>query len=218
METKLNDALLGIGSRSDEIVAGMTENEHELASVFSLKENLKTIDLCMAVLAAVADSSPQELLASQAELIRARDRVMAANAALTEQATKNPLVMSLMQMAESAVFDALLAGDADMIVLARLMQKVRLTVRIGLQMVFAELRRQLGGCASAGGARRGVQTPFMRKQRGIFAKYLEQFPVTPSMSIITRAHQCWIVHKAEWDRAAAERVGYSDYKKLARAI
>lgn len=65
---------------------------------------------------------------------------------------------------------------------------------------------------------KGPQTDFKRKQREIFVKFLERKPITPSVSIITRAHQCWLEHKAEWDAAAKDGTGYYDHKKLARAI
>lgn len=64
---------------------------------------------------------------------------------------------------------------------------------------------------------KGRQTTFMEKQRDIFADYLLDHPVTPSVSILTRAHKCWLEHKKEWDKHAKDKTGYSDYKKLARS-
>ena len=65
---------------------------------------------------------------------------------------------------------------------------------------------------------KGPQTDFKRRQRDIFLKFLERKPVTPSVSVITRAHQCWNEHKTEWDAAAKNGTGYYDHKNLARAI
>lgn len=65
---------------------------------------------------------------------------------------------------------------------------------------------------------KGPQTAFMREQRRTFAKFLERRPITPSVSAITRAHQCWNEHRDEWDSAAENGSGYFDHKKLARSI
>lgn len=65
---------------------------------------------------------------------------------------------------------------------------------------------------------RGPQTNFKLMQRQTFLAYLKHHPVTPSQSVITLAHKCWIEHQAEWDVAARSGEGYFDYKKLARAI
>ena len=47
---------------------------------------------------------------------------------------------------------------------------------------------------------------------------LERRPITPSVSAISRAHQCWNEHRKEWDAAAKNGTGYSVYQSLARAI
>ena len=65
---------------------------------------------------------------------------------------------------------------------------------------------------------KGPQTAFMRDQRRAFAKFLERRPITPSVSAITRAHQCWNEHKTEWNEAAAKGDGYSSHKTLACAV
>ena len=62
------------------------------------------------------------------------------------------------------------------------------------------------------------QTPFMLEQVRIFKTYLDRHPVCASYSIITRARQCWFEHKAEWDKAAKNKTGYSCYKTLAQAV
>ena len=73
--------------------------------------------------------------------------------------------------------------------------------------------RRCGGCRG-----KGPQTDFKRLQRKVFVKFLERKPVTPSVSAISRAHQCWNEHRKEWDAAAKNGTGYYDHKKLARAI
>ena len=62
------------------------------------------------------------------------------------------------------------------------------------------------------------QTPFMLEQVRIFRTYLDKHPVCASYSIINRARQCWFEHKAEWDKAARNKTGYSCYKTLARTV
>ena len=63
---------------------------------------------------------------------------------------------------------------------------------------------------------KGRQTAFMKQQRKIFADFLLTHPSTSSVSAITRAHQCWLQHKKDWDKRAKDGTGYSDYKALAR--
>ena len=65
---------------------------------------------------------------------------------------------------------------------------------------------------------KGPQSDFKRLQRETLMKYLERKPITPSVSAISRAHQCWNEHKKEWDAAAKNGTGYYDHKKLARSI
>ena len=64
---------------------------------------------------------------------------------------------------------------------------------------------------------RGPKTGFMTKQLKVFTTFVREHPITPSQKAATRAHQCWLGHKDEWDRAAKEKRGYSSYKTLARA-
>ena len=68
-----------------------------------------------------------------------------------------------------------------------------------------------------GEGRRGPQTAFMAKQRKVFLEYLRVHPETASVSRITRARECWAIHRKEWDAAAKKGIGYSDYKALSRA-
>ena len=65
--------------------------------------------------------------------------------------------------------------------------------------------------------RRGPQTAFMAKQRKVFLEYLKVHPETASVSRITRARECWSIHRKEWDAAAKKGIGYADYKALSRA-
>ena len=68
-----------------------------------------------------------------------------------------------------------------------------------------------------GEGRRGPQTAFMAKQRKVFLEYLKIHPETASVSRITRARECWAIHRREWDAAAKKGIGYADYKGLARS-
>ena len=75
--------------------------------------------------------------------------------------------------------------------------------------------RKRGGTDGEG--RRGPQTAFMAKQRKVFLEYLKVHPETASVSRITRARECWAIHRKEWDAAAKKGIGYADYKALSRA-
>ena len=76
-------------------------------------------------------------------------------------------------------------------------------------------RTRRGGTDREG--RRGPQTAFMAKQRKVFLEYLKVHPETASVSRITRARECWSIHRKEWDAAAKKGIGYADYKALSRA-
>ena len=65
--------------------------------------------------------------------------------------------------------------------------------------------------------KKGRQTEYMEKQRKAFLEYLKEHPETASVSRITRARECWAIHRKEWDAAAKNGIGYSDYKALSRA-
>ena len=78
-------------------------------------------------------------------------------------------------------------------------------------------RAQLGASGVGAEGRRGPQTAFMAKQRKVFLEYLKVHPETASVSRITRARECWSIHRKEWDAAAKKGVGYADYKALSRA-
>ena len=78
-------------------------------------------------------------------------------------------------------------------------------------------RAQLGASGVGAEGRRGPQTAFMAKQRKVFLEYLKLHPETASVSRITRARECWAIHRKEWDTAAKKGIGYADYKGLARS-
>ena len=65
---------------------------------------------------------------------------------------------------------------------------------------------------------KGPQSDFKHLQRETFATFLERKPITPSVSAITRAHQCWNEHKKEWDTAAKNGTGYTNHKSIARTV
>ena len=78
-------------------------------------------------------------------------------------------------------------------------------------------RAKLGVSGAGADGRRGPQTAFMAKQRKVFLEYLKLHPETASVSRITRARECWAIHRKEWDTAAKKGIGYADYKGLARS-
>ena len=65
--------------------------------------------------------------------------------------------------------------------------------------------------------KKGRQTEYMERQRKAFLEYLKEHPETASVSRITRARECWAIHRREWNAAAKKGIGYSDYKALSRA-
>ena len=65
--------------------------------------------------------------------------------------------------------------------------------------------------------KKGRQTEYMERQRNAFLEYLKEHPETASVSRITRARECWAIHRREWNAAAKKGIGYSDYKALSRA-
>ena len=65
--------------------------------------------------------------------------------------------------------------------------------------------------------KKGRQTEYMERQRKAFLEYLKEHPETASVSRITRARECWAIHRKEWNAAAKKGIGYSDYKALSRA-
>lgn len=72
-----------------------------------------------------------------------------------------------------------------------------------------------------GTGRKGTRTAYMERQLETFQTYiLDGHPVSKRVRAATRAHQCWIQHREEWDshvRALGEEKGFADYKSLGRA-
>ena len=234
----LKAALEAIGERSDEILFAAENGERPLESMFSPKENRKTIETCLALADAVAQTKASEIRTLRAEIENCRDRVMAANSAVGERLTRNPEMMSAIQSQEDFVFNMLLSGSGTIVFLAKLMRHSRWIAGKVMNGFLVDLRQQIAKSESdaplkvqivkpekprseakgKGEGGRGPQTPFKRTQRAVFAKFLENHPVTPSVCARTRARQCWLGHKTEWDKAAEMKVGYSGYKELARAF
>lgn len=65
---------------------------------------------------------------------------------------------------------------------------------------------------------RGRHTAFMDEQISTLRSYLRTYTVTLSHTKFERAHQCWLLHRKEWDKAAQEKTGYSSYRSLANAL
>ena len=87
--------------------------------------------------------------------------------------------------------------------------------KLGVSGAGTVARTRRGGTDGEG--RRGRQTEYMERQRKAFLEYLKEHPETASVSRITRARECWAIHRKEWNAAAKKGVGYSDYKALSRA-
>lgn len=71
-----------------------------------------------------------------------------------------------------------------------------------------------------GNGLKGPQTKKMVQQRTIFERYLKSHPADERNSRISRAHQCWLAHRDDWEKARTaqgEAKGYSGYKSLAAA-
>ena len=233
MKTKLQEALTGIMRRSDEIVAMAENRERGLATLFSPKENNATIETCVALLDAVATTTAEEIAAERELIENCRERVMAANAAISLVTTRNPLMMNTVQSCENIVFDFLLADSPKIIQLAKTARHLKWVVRMSLKCGFTDLGQQLEKSCDTHPLKVEIvrpektkktesahprQAPFMREQIRIFKDYLDKHPVCASYSLITRARQCWNEHKNEWDKAARNKTGYSSHKTLARTV
>ena len=72
-----------------------------------------------------------------------------------------------------------------------------------------------------GTGRKGTRTAFMEKQLEEMKTFvLDGHPVDRRNRPATRAHQCWQLHRDEWDahiRASGEAKGFAGYKPLGRA-
>ena len=72
-----------------------------------------------------------------------------------------------------------------------------------------------------GTGRKGTRTAFMEKQIDALQAYvLDGHPIDRRNRPATRAHQCWQLHRDEWDahvRSCGEEKGFADYKSLGRA-
>ena len=72
-----------------------------------------------------------------------------------------------------------------------------------------------------GTGRKGTRTSFMERQLETLQTFvLDGHPVTSRFRPATRAHQCWMQHRDEWDKhihASGEEKGFSCPKSLARA-
>ena len=82
-------------------------------------------------------------------------------------------------------------------------------------------RAAKGRGARRGTGRKGTRTAYIERQLETFQTYiLDGHPVSDRFRAATRAHQCWILHREEWDahvHAKGEEKGFADYKSLGRA-
>ena len=84
-------AIEGLIRRSDEITAACKGDRGELAALFTTKEVSRSIDICKALVAAVARIPNAAELGENAALVhRLRERAMSANTLLAARTTGNP--------------------------------------------------------------------------------------------------------------------------------
>jgi len=224
----LEAALSAVVKRCDLIVEKAADGE--LAALFVPNEINVTNGVCLGLLKAVAEADKETLQMAYALFLDAREHIMDANSALVERMTHNPLVMSAVQCAEEWLFNRLVAGETDVIQLARIGWQTRLIIKRLLSAALTDVQHQLSGAERPirveiirkermrNGLGRGRQTPFMEEQRRIFRAYLDRHPVCASFSAIDRARQCWRERRELWDRAVGDRSGYSSYKALAQTV
>ena len=226
----LRKALEAVGERCDEIIAVADDDSKKLSDLFSFRESNRSIDLCLALADALGRASAKDIRAEKALIESVHERIMLANSAIEDHAAANPLVMSAVRCVQQLAHDSLFGADGEIgnfTEIAAFLARHTVVTRTVFNALTTVLRRQLKKSEKAkseakgkgeGEGGRGPQTPFKRKQRAVFAKFLENHPVTPSVCARTRARQCWLGHKTEWDKAAEMKVGYSGYKELARAF
>lgn len=227
-KSNLRAALEAVGERCDEIVAAAEDPDKRLSDLFTLRENNHSIDLCLILANALGEAATKEVRAAKGLIVSVHERMMSANNALEERATVNPLVMSAVRCVQDLACHNLLGTDRELNDFLRMSAYVALH-SVAARTVFlaslTDLRRQLRrsekaefevkGAAKAIG--KGPQTPFKRDQRKVFETYLKTHPFG-SVSIYTRARECWRMRKSEWDKSAADGIGYSSTAALAQAI
>ena len=229
MKRNLRDALEKIAERCDEIVAVAEDDRRKLSELFTLKENTRSIGACLDLAGTLAGASVGEIRAARARIEKVRDRVMAANDAIEDQTNANPLVMSAVRGVQNIAFNGLLGRNEDVANIrsaALLVDRFALVVRttflallvdVGRQIRKAERNRANAEVPSPTACGKGPKTGYMKKQLDVFTVYLRAHG-SPGKSIYTLARLCWNGHRAEWDAAAADGIGYSEYRALARAM
>ena len=122
----LSAAIEGIIRRSDEITAACEGERGELAALFTPKEISRSIDICKALIAAVARTRNASELARDAALIgRLRERTMTANNLLAARTTGNPHLISAAIFCEEMLFGLMLDGNPALLTMARTARTMR---------------------------------------------------------------------------------------------
>ena len=224
MTTSIATAIRDIGKRCRTIIRTAEDPRGRLASFFSTRENRLTVDACFSLATAVARANAREIAAVRDDIVSLHEQIMSANCALSQHLTLNPLTLSTFVKAEETYLDLLLNDPATAIRQTKRSLFVKPLLHLLLSTLFADIRHQIEASAKARTAAarphapRGPQSSLMAAQRKIFADFLKQHPVSAAHSAITRAHECWNLHRQAWDEAARRKTGYSGHKALARTV
>lgn len=137
----LSAAIEGIIRRSDEITAACEGERGELAALFTPKEISRSIDICKALITAVARTRNASELARDAALIgRLRERTMTANNLLAARTTGNPHLITAAIFCEEMLFGLMLDGNPALLTMAKMARVGSLAVSASLRAAFNQMR------------------------------------------------------------------------------
>ena len=136
-------------ARSDEIAACASHDGAKLCNLFVPREARKTVDLCLAFIAALAEaSSMAAVVASHPALEALADRVKLANDAIASALPTNcRSLITCISSGEQFVFNLLLRGDSTALRLAKLARPLSVPLRQLFLLCSQKLHEQLTvGC------------------------------------------------------------------------
>jgi len=139
--TTLEKTIADILAREDEIIAALAEGRG--SEMFSQREIVSTIRLCLGFMSAVAHGSADDLRAVRRKIKTLRDRTLETDGLLAAHTHENPCVIGGIVSCETALFDILVDNPAAAIVLAGFGEQFRTGVESALLAGFTDIRREL---------------------------------------------------------------------------
>lgn len=140
----LREAIAAIVARCDEIAAMAVDSGKSLSAAFSKKENVRTADISIAFMEAVAStSSIDEVRMHKSDIENLRDHVLTTNEAVADRICDNPLVLSGFVNGLQTLFRLLLDADPTIRVVAGFACEHKGVVRSVFMAFLTDLRHQL---------------------------------------------------------------------------